>query len=165
MCFRYFIIIPHWKMTWPFIWTNLNSLYQRLLSAKVDIGPYVLEKESFKFLQFILIFPNLYNCRNWLSVSGEKDLFYFVNVYFTISQYLPRQRAWPFIWRNLNPFHPRMLCAKIRGNWPIKHENVKSLQTDDRQSEKLTRVFSSGELIQTDTSNQLQRNYKGCKTK
>ena len=25
---------------------------------------------------------------------------------------------WFFIWTNLNPFHPRMLCAKIGWNWP-----------------------------------------------
>ena len=24
---------------------------------------------------------------------------------------------WFFIWRNLNPLHPRMLCAKIGWNW------------------------------------------------
>ena len=24
---------------------------------------------------------------------------------------------WFFIWRNLNPLHPRMLCAKIDWNW------------------------------------------------
>ena len=25
---------------------------------------------------------------------------------------------WFFIWRNLNPLHPRMLCAKFGWNWP-----------------------------------------------
>ena len=25
---------------------------------------------------------------------------------------------WFFIWRNLNPLHPKMLCAKIDWNWP-----------------------------------------------
>ena len=28
------------------------------------------------------------------------------------------KRAGPFIWTNLNPLHPRMLCAKFGWNWP-----------------------------------------------
>ena len=31
MCFRFFVIISSWKKTWPFIWTNLNSLHPRML--------------------------------------------------------------------------------------------------------------------------------------
>ena len=71
----------------------------------------------------------------------------------------PWKRAGPFIWTNLNPLHPSMLCAKFGWNWPSgsgeEDENVKSLQTDgrtdrettdDRWSEKLTWAFSSGEL-------------------
>ena len=30
----------------------------------------------------------------------------------------PCKRAGPFIWTNLNPLHPRMLCAKFGWNWP-----------------------------------------------
>ena len=30
----------------------------------------------------------------------------------------PQKRAWPFNWRNLNPQHPKMLCAKFNYNWP-----------------------------------------------
>mgnify|MGYP003691611305 CR=1 FL=1 len=30
----------------------------------------------------------------------------------------PWKRAGPFIWTNLNPLHPRMLCAKYGWNWP-----------------------------------------------
>ena len=38
------------------------------------------------------------------------------------------KRAWPFIWTNLNPLHPRMLCAKfgwicLCGSWE-EDENV-----------------------------------------
>ena len=73
----------------------------------------------------------------------------------------PRKRAGPFIWTNLNPLHPRMLCAKFGWNWPCgsgeQDENVKSLQRQQRQrrrrrtmdkfwSEKLTWAFGSGEL-------------------
>ena len=46
----------------------------------------------------------------------------------------PWKRAGPFIWTNLNPLHPRMLCAKFGWNWPSgsgeEVENRKSLQTD-----------------------------------
>ena len=65
-----------------------------------------------------------------------------------------------FIWTILNPFRPRMFCAKFGWNLPSgsgeEDENVKSLdtdgqtdrdkQTDDRWSEKLTWAFCSGEL-------------------
>ena len=34
MFFRYFVIISPWKRTGPFIWTNMNSLYPRMVCAK-----------------------------------------------------------------------------------------------------------------------------------
>ena len=34
MCFRYFVLISPWKRAWSFIWSNLNSLYPRMLCAK-----------------------------------------------------------------------------------------------------------------------------------
>ena len=52
----------------------------------------------------------------------------------------PLKRAGPFIWTNLNPLYPRMLCAKFGWNWPSgsgEDENVKSLQTD-RQTDGWT---------------------------
>ena len=67
----------------------------------------------------------------------------------------PWKRAGPFIWINLNPLHPRMLCAKFGWNWlwrrRWKYEKFTDRQTDrqtpdDRWSEKLTWAFSSGEL-------------------
>ena len=36
--------------------------------------------------------------------------------YFVI--FPPWKRMGPFIWRNLNSHHPRMLCAKFGWNWP-----------------------------------------------
>ena len=54
---------------------------------------------------------------NWLSGSGEED-YLIASMYFryfiTIS---PWNRAGPFFWTNLNPLHPRMLCAKFGWNW------------------------------------------------
>ena len=135
MYFHYFVIISPWERAWPFIWTNLNPLHPRMLCAKFGW--------------------------NWLSGSGEDFLIssmYFH--YFVIIS--PWERAWPFIWTNLNPLYPRMLCAKFGWNWPSgsgeKDENMKSLRrqrqrrqrqrrtTDKFWSEKLTWAFGSGEL-------------------
>ena len=59
------------------------------VSRLVEIGPVVLEK-IFKFQHCIC--------------------------YFVIIS--PWKRAWPFIWTNLNPNNPRMLCTKFSWNWP-----------------------------------------------
>ena len=105
MYFRYFLIISPWKRAEPFIWINLNSLHPRMLCAKFGW--------------------------NWLSGSGEEDfLISSMNFhYFVIIS--PLKRAGPFIWTNLNPLHPRMLCAKFGWNWPSssgeEDENVKSI--------------------------------------
>ena len=92
------------------------------VAGLVEIGPEVLEK-IFKFCQCI-----------------------FANLLFSP---LGKGRALLNIWTNLNPLHPRMLCAKFGWNWSRgsreEDENVKSLQTD-RWTEKLTWAFSSGEL-------------------
>ena len=45
MYFHYFVIISPWKRAGLFIWTNLNPLHPRMLCAKVEIGPVVLEKK------------------------------------------------------------------------------------------------------------------------
>ena len=102
---------------------------------------------------------------NWLTGSGEEDFLNFVNFFFRYFLIIsPWKRVGPFFWTNLNPLHPRMLCAKFGWNWPSgsweEVENRKSLQTggqmdirqthrqttDERRSEKLTWAFSSGEL-------------------
>ena len=91
MYFHYLVIIFPWKMVGPFIWTNLNPLYPRMLCAKFEIGPVVRKKNIFLIL-------SMYFC------------------YFIIIS--PWKRAWPFIWTTLNPLHPRMLYAKFGWNWP-----------------------------------------------
>ena len=84
------------------------------VTSLVEIGPVVLEKKMFKFRQCIFAICVIIS---------------------------PLKRAGPFIWTNLNPLHPRMLCAKFGWNWPSgsgeEDENVKSLPTDgqtDRQT-------------------------------
>ena len=104
---------------WFFIWRNLNPLHPRMLCAKFGW--------------------------NWLSGSGEED-FLILSMYFHFFVIIsPWKRTGPFIWTNLNPLHPRMLCAKFGWNWPsgsrVEDENVKSLQTDgrtDRQTDRRT---------------------------
>ena len=103
----------------PFIWTNLNPLHPRMLCAKFGWNwPSGSEKKIFKFRQCIFAI---------VIISHWKSL-------------------WSFIWWNLNPLHPRMLCAKFGWNWPSgsweEDENVKSLQMD-RQTDN---VSSSGKL-------------------
>ena len=133
MYFHYFVIISPWKMAGPFIWTNLNPLLPRMLCAK--FGWY------------------------WLSGSGKEVFLNFVYVFSLFRNYLPLEKAGPFIWKNLNPLHPRMLCAQFGWNWPSgsreEDENVNSLRrrqrrqrrtTDKFWSEKLTWAFGSGEL-------------------
>ena len=46
MYFRYFVITSLWKRARPYIWTNLNSLYPRMLCAKFGWNwPSDLEKK------------------------------------------------------------------------------------------------------------------------
>ena len=49
----------------------------------------------------------------------EKKIFInFVNVFSLFHNYLPLGKAQPFIWTNLNPLHPNLLCAKFGWNRP-----------------------------------------------
>ena len=116
MYFRYFVIISPWNRAGPFIWTNLNPLHPRMLCAKFGW--------------------------NWLSGSGEED-FLISSMYFHYFVIIsPWKRAGPFIWTNLNPLHPRMLCVKFGWNWPSgsgeEDEHVKILQTDRRTDRRRT---------------------------
>ena len=86
-------IINFMKIYRFFIWTNLNPLHQRMLCAKFGW--------------------------NWPSGSGEEDFLissmYMYFRYFVIIS--PWKRVGPFIWTNLNPLYPSMLCAKFGWNW------------------------------------------------
>ena len=91
-----------------FIWRNLNPPHPRMLCAKIGW--------------------------NWLIGSGEEN-FLIMSMYFRYFVIISLwKRAGPFIWTNLNPLHPGILCAKFSWNWPSgsgeQDENVKSLQTD-----------------------------------
>ena len=108
MYVKYFVIIKPWKRAGLFIWTNLNPLHPRMLCVKFGW--------------------------NWPSGSGEED-FLILSTYFRYFVIIsPWKRAGHFIWTNLNPLPPRMLCAKFGWKWSSgsgeEDENRKSVQTD-----------------------------------
>ena len=134
----------------------------------VEISPVVLEKKILKYLFFniILLFRNclllekgvaLYLkkleslspkdafCQVWLNLAQLFLRKRFLNIFIIIYYFeitSPWRRAWPFIWKNLNPLHPRMLCAKFGWNWPSgsgeEDLNVKSLRTDGGTDGRIT---------------------------
>jgi hypothetical protein len=71
--FHIFVIISPLKRTWPFIWTNLDSLHPRIICIKFDwIWPAGSGEEDFFFIQCIftlLLSPPL---REGLSPSFEQ---------------------------------------------------------------------------------------------
>ena len=103
-------------------------------------------------------------CQVWLKFAlwfWRKRFLNFINVFSLFVIISPWKRVGPFILKNLNPLHQRMLCAKFGWNWPNgsleEDENVKSLRqqiqwqqrrwkTDKFWSEKISWAFSSGEL-------------------
>ena len=84
-------------------------------------------------------------CQVWLKLSHWFcwRRFFFISLmrFCYIVIIFPWKTAGSFIWTNLNPLHPRMLCAKFGWNWLDgsweQHKNVKSFQNDrwkdDRQ--------------------------------
>ena len=94
-------------------------------------------------------------CRRRFYISSM-----YFHYFFHYFNYLLWKRVVPFIWTNLNPLYPRMLCAKFGWNWNRgsgeEDENVKSLRRQQQQrrrrttdkfwSEKLTWAFGSDEL-------------------
>ena len=71
----------------------------------------------------------------------------FVNVFSLFHFYSPWKRACPFIWINLNPVHPGMLCAKLDWNWPSgSEEKVKSVQKNKRNDRQTEDIRRSGKL-------------------
>ena len=95
MYFRYFVIISPWKRAGPFIWTNLNPLHPRMLFAKFGW--------------------------NWLSGSGEEDLWISLMYFCNFVIISPLKRTKSFICINLNPFHHKMIYAKFAWNWPSSY--------------------------------------------
>ena len=47
--------------------------------------------------------------------------------------------CWPFIWTNMTPLYPRMLCAKWFWRIRWRYRKLTDGQTDERRSKKLTK--------------------------
>ena len=148
MYFGNIVIISPWKRAGPFIWTNLNPLHPRMLCTKfvwnwaIGSGEGRLLISSMYFRYFAIISAwkkggalhlNKHEslsltdalCQFWLKVAQwflRRSFLKFVNVFSLSPNYLPWKGERPFIWRNLNPHHPRMLCAKF--GWYRPHHGV-----------------------------------------
>jgi hypothetical protein len=56
---------------------------------------------------------NLYQV--WLNLASwfwRRRFLKIFSVFLLFHYYLPWRRGIPFLWTNLNPLHPRMICAK-----------------------------------------------------
>ena len=86
MYFYYFQIISPLRRVWPFIWTNLNPFTQNVLfQVWLKLDQWFWRRRFFKVFNVFLLFHN----------------------------YCPLRRAYPLIWTNLNPPHPRIVCANF----------------------------------------------------
>ena len=68
--------------------TWIPFIQECIVPSLVEISPAVLEKRVFKFCQCICYFEIIFH---W-------------------------KKVWLFIWTNLNPHYPRMVCANLGGN-------------------------------------------------
>ena len=112
MFFCYFVIVSHWKKAWPFICTNLNTLYPRMRCAKFGWNkPFCSWEENFSsmyFANFVIIF--IWKTV-WLFIwkKIKFKIFKFCQWIFAISLLSPLdKKALLFIWKK-NPFPP---CTK-----------------------------------------------------
>ena len=128
MYFCYFVIISPWKRTGPFIWTNLNSLHQRMFCAKFGWNWPSGSGEKIFIISSMFFFAISYIC-NYLpleksgalhlnklesgSVVLEKKIFLISSMYFHYFVYCE--------WRELAGSRPQPLFAnpqKFRGSGP-----------------------------------------------
>ena len=84
----------------------------------------ILQKEIFKFL---IVFSRFLDKRPMGHIAHQRKQFKSINTYDYMITLIKRKKNhiinfmriyWFFIWINLNPPHPRMLCAKFGWNWP-----------------------------------------------
>ena len=100
ICSNYdYIITLIWKgekQSSPFLWLN---------------GPFLQNLESLS--------PKNALCQVWLKwpIGSAEEDFYISSMYFCYFVIIfSLKRAGSFMWKNLNPLHPRMLCAKFDWN-------------------------------------------------
>ena len=83
---------------------------------------------------------------NWLSGLWEKDCLT-LSMYFGCLVFIcPWKKAWPFIWTNLNPLHPRRLDAKLVENVKVYKQTNRKMDRRTTGDKKSSRAFGSDEL-------------------
>ena len=128
----YFAIISPWIRAWPYIWTNLNPLYPRMLFVKFGW--------------------------NWPSGFGEEDFKKMFNIILHFRYNLPLEKGVKQTWisstqgcfePSLVEIGPVVLDKKLK-TWKVYRWTDRQT-THNSWSEKLTWAFSPGELIKTNT--------------
>jgi hypothetical protein len=108
-----FAIISPLKRTWPFIYTNKNSFYPRMIYAKFDW--------------------------NWPAGSGEEDSKKIFSVFLLFCDYLPLEKGNPLHLYNLESPPPKNdLCQvwlKLAQWFWRRSQKCKSLQTDGQMDD------------------------------
>ena len=130
MYFRNFVIISPWKRAGSFIWTNLNSLYPRMLCAKFGW--------------------------NWFSGSGEDDFLILSMFFHYFCNYLPLEKGGALHLNKLESPSPKDALCQVwlnlaqwfwRRRW--KCEKFTDRRTDrqtDRQTDDGRQVIRKAHL-------------------
>ena len=99
------------------IFFNLSMYFCNFVIISPFQKSWILHLNKFEFP-----FPKDALWQAWLKLAQwfcRRRFFKFVNVILQVRNYLPvEKRKWTFVWTNLNPLRPRMLCAKFGWNWP-----------------------------------------------
>ena len=131
--FYIFAIISPLKRTWSFIWTNLNSLYPRIICTKFD------------WL--------------WLAGSGKEDFLIKFSAFSLLSYHLPLERDYPLHLNKLeSPLPKDDLCQvwlKLVQRFRRRSRKCKSLQTD-RQTARQTDGQTDGRRTTGDQKSSLE---------
>ena len=146
-------IICSWKKAWSLNWTNLNSLYPRNTLCHVWLK--LAQRFWRRFSKFCYYLPiekgqgpsfdrKLIPLTQGYSVPSlveigpvdvEKKSIMFFHFITSISLW---QRAWPFIWTNLNHLYLRMLYVKYGGTWLGDSEEFNMLTDMDGHLDRET---------------------------
>ena len=135
----YYPVISPWKNMWPFICTNLNTLYPRIFCVMFGWFWWRRFLKVISIFSLCCYFPLTFIWRKlnplyqrmfcakfgwiWPDGSGEGvvNVFSLCSNYTCISLW---QKAWPFIWINLNRLQQGMLYVKYGGTWLSDSEEV-----------------------------------------
>ena len=119
--FHYFVMISPWKRAGPFIWTNLNPLYPRMLCAKFGW--------------------------NWLSGSGQKD-FYILSLYFHYFIIIsPGKGQGPSFVQTWIPFNQWWIVPSLVEIGPVVLEKLKMWKVYDNNNKNTTSTDNGHILI------------------